>query len=93
MVQRVNWAKDWIDACLNSFQTKDHDLACGILADLQEAGALKDPPKPREWWLCLVCFWHHDELTPVPEFCPSCGPSSGKLTRVREVLDNEDHDI
>lgn len=57
-----------------------------ILVELNKAGALKDPPKPREFWICEVCGQgyvttkQHDRL-------PKCRNYNHEWIHVREVSD------
>lgn len=48
-----NYPKRWIEAVhrLSNDWSGNCERAKAILDALREVGALKEPPKPREWWI------------------------------------------
>ena len=57
----TKWPKEWIDAAepwSGSYAAGGEKQWYGgedVLRRLQDIGALKDPPKKREWWICEIC--------------------------------------
>lgn len=92
------WPKKWIDAARptkgvapysgSRFIELEYYTPEEILAKLNDVGALKDPPQPREIWWCPECcevyaypngaerFSEHDDK-----------PCVGKSILMREVID------
>jgi len=87
----VKWPKKWLKASdavnvnINPgdpWFTKRPEY---ILDELHELGALRDPPKSREFWVCYSCqepkYIYHAKR----ECCTNC--LSKDLVHVREVLE------
>ena len=88
----MKYPKKWIEAVPIE---EDHRRSCLndpgcitywreiVLASLQEAGALKDPPKPREWHMCSAC-WRAVNISSNKLPCGCHGEQVRKI-HVREV--------
>ena len=73
----MKWPKEWLKVLK---QNKEHE---NILEGLYQVGALKEPPKAREWFLCGGCF-----ARIIPDYgrkCIQC--ESDKIIPVREILE------
>ena len=81
----MDWPKKWEDAVKANFTQYDDDLIEGILACLDHAGALKEIPKPRE-------FWVHEKYPEVynSKYLASNSHRIEEFIHVREVLSDED---
>jgi hypothetical protein len=74
----MKYPKEWIEVVRSlCVQESDEEFAEVVLDRLSHIGALKDPPKPREWKLCPEC---------VTGAHMQCGHD---YVTVREVLDDD----
>ncbi len=91
----MKWPKKWIDTiyqqtkAIHDYNSELDDIrekVCNnILDDLHEMGALKDPPKPREWWVCPRCSSNE-----VPKHYCNCTESGEPLWgKAKEVTEYE----
>lgn len=89
----MKYPKRWIEAIIGArIEVKD-SYGCGCLEErdilnrLHVAGALKDPPKPREWWICPQCDYVETYDLGVTWSCVKCNerPSGIRMIHVREV--------
>lgn len=55
----MKFPQKWIDALIEPEQKGEFGTSATLaerqLFSLYKVGALKDPPKPREWWICTQC--------------------------------------
>lgn len=90
------WPKEWVDAVFPPMavfgeKATGHNCrssASEILNNLHNIGALKDPPKPREWCFCTTCGdwseWESWHEMPAMQ-CEICDKVT--VIHVREVED------
>lgn len=92
--REMNWPKKWVavltgkifydaetDGWWQRFSEKE---ASKVLKKLHKAGALKDPPKPREWYLIKVKGRIGHTTAPKEFFDPSVHE---EIIHVREVTE------
>lgn len=86
----MKYPKEWVSRLCNYLQSRYDNPATEqaetILNALSQLGALKEPPKPREWWMCESgVAWNTkpDEHYPGRQYkkCPC------KLIHVTETVD------
>lgn len=101
----MNWPKEWIEAvfvhtkAIHDYQSELDDIrgkVCeNILNELSKIGALKEPPKPREFWICeYECQLRADQSPKLWHgatniSCPNRPGISHKFIHVREVIEDE----
>ncbi len=86
----TKWPKEWLDCVQETIDNPDDPskrlwiLVNGedALNSLHEIGALKDPPKPREWSICWTCTDPLDKVLVKSHV-------GHDIARVREVLDED----
>jgi len=92
------WPKKWLDAFSGevvehpgSERTitggrKSWHFSCPerVLDALDKAGALREPEKPREFWICSRCWWVKNAPGNVCRCDEGCG---GEMVHVREITD------
>ena len=94
----LKWPKEWVRGIADRLSvhtppTAREEQAIEILEVLEGWGALKDPPKSREWWFCTECrvTWSKDPAQLANDVtdlaCKVDYGRSHRLIRVREVLD------
>jgi hypothetical protein len=49
-----NWPKEWTDILMGAHELTEAEAEIRLIR-LHKVGALKDPPKAREWWMCPKC--------------------------------------
>lgn len=96
----MNYPKQWVTALreigLHSRIDDDPRIINTVFPEdvlnaLSRVDALKEPPKPREWWVCLRCGraseLRHSGDTHNYSFDDRC--SGGKMVRTREVVEKQ----
>ena len=81
----MKYTKLWLEAVNNFNGNAFH--AEDVLDALAEVGALKIPPKPREWWVCEGCG--QVAKTNVTHCSTNPGRVSHGMIHVREVMEDE----
>lgn len=90
MSSNKKYPEAWIKVITGDFEnpTIPNEAAENMLDTLAELGALKTPPKPREFWLCVMAecrdFFIDNGFADVA----NC-KNRHKCIRVREVLDDD----
>lgn len=85
----MKYPKEWVSRLCNYLQSRYDNSATeqaeAILNALSQLGALKEPPKPREWFICSKC----KIATPMNEVHTCFGnfEYTAALIHVREVID------
>lgn len=89
-MSNTKWPKAWCVALIESFPTLSITDTHRILDCLDKIGALKEPPKPREWWLCKNCYSINSIVAEVMGNRCLCLPQDRNLVKVREVLEGDE---
>jgi len=89
-MRKKKWPKKWEDVLMEAYR----GLAVGdnipktLLAAIDKAGALKDPPKPREYWVVNI---DGSLVTTRFEYeAEKLSNNKDEIIHVREVLEEED---
>lgn len=91
----MKYPKEWVEAASQGWVeagSKWIKTPEGVLNDLQKVGALKEPPKPREFWICTSCKTANEEEELFGSKKPSCAQCGWKTEiedwiHVKEVIE------
>ncbi len=95
----MKYPKEWIEAA-NARGVYNGDYTAvetgdAVLDRLNKVGALKDPPKPREWWVMLMdcevdrAFTEKDRAEGYNRTLDLNGKRENRIVHVREVLEDD----
>jgi len=82
----MKYPKEWVEAVQDNMGNAEH-----ILNALSYNQALKDPPKPREWWMCDFCHVVAEEGEGSLVHDYSNCEDRGRVVHVQEVLTSSEN--